>query len=267
MQKIILKNGNTSIQRTIPNHEEILYSSIKWGKIESIFTPAFWFSQVLMHKTKQDEFIYKIGNNLEEEIVVCLLGGFGIKEELCLASFQALKKHNVIEDIEKISIEKIKYILLNEVKINNRTIKYRYYNKKSEYIYNALIKLKKDNYDIKSFSDIELRNYLTTFQGIGLKTASWIVRNYLNSDNVAILDIHIHRAGILTGFFDINDSIEKNYLHMEKKFLMFAKALNVKASELDVLIWSKIRILNSMVIELVNEKKNNLLNFKQDVII
>ena len=63
-QKIILKNGNTSIQRTIPNHEEILYSSIKWGKIESIFTPAFWFSQVLMHKTKQDEFIYKIGNNL-----------------------------------------------------------------------------------------------------------------------------------------------------------------------------------------------------------
>lgn len=71
----------------------------------------------------------------------------------------------------------------------------------------------------------------------------------------------------MTGFFDINDSIEKNYLHMEKKFLMFAKALNVKASELDVLIWSKIRILNSMVIELVNEKKNNLLNFKQDVII
>ena len=45
-----------------------------------------------MHKTKQDEFIYKIGNNLEEEIVVCLLGGFGIKEDLCLASFQALKK-------------------------------------------------------------------------------------------------------------------------------------------------------------------------------
>ena len=57
------------------------------------------------------------------------------------------------------------------------------------------------------------------------------------------------------------------YLYFEKKFLMFAKALNVKASELDVLIWSKIRILNSMVIELVNEKKNNLLNFKQDVII
>ena len=47
-------------------------------------------------------------SNLEEEIVVCLLGGFGIKEDLCLASFQALKKHNVIEDIEKISIEKIK---------------------------------------------------------------------------------------------------------------------------------------------------------------
>lgn len=255
MQKMILKNGEKNIQKTIPNQDEILYSSIKWGRMESIFTPAFWFSQVLMHHAKKDNFVYKIGNNLEEEIVVCLLGGFGIKEELCLASFKALRQHKVIENIEQISIDEIKDILLNKVQINNKHVKYRYYNKKSEYIYNALIKLKKDNFEIKSFSDIELRNYLTTFQGIGLKTASWIVRNYLNSDNVAILDIHIYRAGVLTGFFDINDSIEKNYLLMEKKFLKFAKAINVKASELDVLIWSKIRILNYMVIELVNEKK------------
>ncbi|MFA7570000.1 MAG: hypothetical protein WCY75_01985 [Sulfurimonadaceae bacterium] len=255
MQKIFVKNENSIIQKTIPNQDEILYSSIKWGKIESIFTPAFWFSQVLMHHAKKDTFIYKIGQNLEEEVVVCLLGGFGIKEELCLASFKALMQHKIIENIEKISIDDIKDILLNKVQLNNRHIKYRYYNKKSEYIYNALIKLKRDNLDISSFSDIQLRNYLTTFQGIGLKTASWIVRNYLNSDNVAILDIHIYRAGVLAGFFDINDSIEKNYLAMEEKFLKFAKAINVKASELDVLIWSKIRVLNHMVIELVNEKR------------
>lgn len=258
MQKFILKNGKNIIVKTLPNHDEVIYSSVQWGKVDKIFTPAFWLSQVLMHESQNDNFYYKIGESLEEEIVVCLLGGFGIKEELCLAAFKTLKNHNIINNIEESSIEEIKYLLLNKIELNNKHVKYRYYNKKSEYIYNALIKLKKDHINISELSDIELRNYLISFQGIGLKTASWIVRNYLNSDNVAILDIHIYRAGVIAGFFDINDSIEKNYLLMEKKFLQFAKAINVKASQLDVLIWSKIRILNHMVIQLVNEKKFNL---------
>lgn len=260
MQNFIIKNNqNDVILKTLPDQDEIIYSSIKWGKVTNVFTPAFWLSQVLMHDAQEDDYYYKIGNSLEEEIVVCLLGGFGIKEELCLASFSALKQHNIINNIENTSIDEIKYILLNKVILNNKHIKYRYYNKKSEYIFKALLKLKQDNLNITELSDIELRNYLVTFQGIGLKTASWVVRNYLNSDNVAILDIHIYRAGVIAGFFDINDSIEKNYLLMEKKFLKFAKALNVKASQLDVLIWSKIRVLNHMVIQLVNDRKNTII--------
>ncbi|MDZ3993341.1 hypothetical protein PspTeo4_24872 [Pseudomonas sp. Teo4] len=40
-----------------------------------------------------------------------------------------------------------------------------------------------------------LRDWLLELPGIGYKTASWVARNWLDADDVAILDIHILRAG------------------------------------------------------------------------
>jgi endonuclease III len=40
--------------------------------------------------------------------------------------------------------------------------------------------------------------------GIGPKTASWIARNWLDADDVAILDIHIMRVGQVIGLFPLS---------------------------------------------------------------
>ena len=77
--------------------------------------------------------------------------------------------------------------------------------------------------------------------GIGPKTASWAVRNWLESDEVAILDIHVIRAGILMKIFSPNHRPERNYLAMERRFLDLAMALNAKAGNLDALIWQQMR--------------------------
>ena len=42
--------------------------------------------------------------------------------------------------------------------------------------------------------DVVLRDALTAIPGVGLKTASWAVRNHRASDSVAVLDVHIVRA-------------------------------------------------------------------------
>ena len=61
--------------------------------------------------------------------------------------------------------------------------------------------------------------------------------NWLDADNVAILDIHILRAGVLAGFLDAELTVERDYLALEAQFLKFSHGLGVRASELDAVIW------------------------------
>jgi thermostable 8-oxoguanine DNA glycosylase len=73
--------------------------------------------------------------------------------------------------------------------------------------------------------------------GIGLKTASWIARNWMDADDVAILDIHIMRVGQAMGLFPLAFTVERHYLELEALFLQFSHALDVRASELDAVVW------------------------------
>ena len=77
--------------------------------------------------------------------------------------------------------------------------------------------------------------------GIGPKTASWIARNWLNSNEVAILDICVIRAGQLMNLFTTSERVEAHYFEMEQRFLDLAGAMRVSPSDLDALIWSETR--------------------------
>ena len=100
----------------------------------------------------------------------------------------------------------------------------------------------------------ELRHWLLTLPGVGPKTASWITRNWLNSDEVAIIDIHIHRAGLIAGFFSIDNVVHRDYAVMEVQFLEFSSRLGVRAAVLDALMWKHMRDSNSLAIRLIQEK-------------
>lgn len=231
----------------IPNEHDVLYEDIKWGKFEKLFTPAFWYSQTLFFEAKNDNiFKYRIGSSFKQEVVACLLGGYGIPSEIGNAKFNQLIDSGFF-DKENFSINEISEILHMPTNFKGNKIKYRFASQKSKYIYDALEKI--SIIDDKKLSDLELREFLTTIKGIGLKTASWIIRNHRQSNEVAILDIHIYRAGIITGFFNFTDKIEKNYLDMEKKFLRFSKELKIEALKLDVIIWRIMKTINDVAID------------------
>lgn len=92
-----------------------------------------------------------------------------------------------------------------------------------------------------------------------MKTASWVARNWLDADDVAILDIHIYRAGVLGGFFDAETTIEKHYLSLEEKFIALAHSMDVRTSELDALMWYEMQASTS-ALNLMKNKLNNQLN-------
>jgi hypothetical protein len=60
--------------------------------------------------------------------------------------------------------------------------------------------------------------------------ASWIVRNWLGSNDVAILDIHVIRAGKRMGLFSTIGRVEQHYLKMERRVLDLAVAMIVPAT-------------------------------------
>ncbi len=88
---------------------------------------------------------------------------------------------------------------------------------------------------------LALRAWLMTHRGIGYKTASWIARNRVADAPVAVLDVHVIRAGTRIGLFSPSDAVPRDYLKMERQFVDFAAALEARTAELDVLIWAQMR--------------------------
>ncbi|MCU1273502.1 MAG: Integrase, partial [Bryobacterales bacterium] len=85
------------------------------------------------------------------------------------------------------------------------------------------------------------------FPGIGLKTSSWVVRNHRASDAIAVIDVHILRAGRHIGLFPQNLNAQRHYRELEGLFLKFAVAIDVPAGQLDALMWDYMRRLSGAI--------------------
>src|SRR6202044_1465019 len=123
-----------------------------------------------------------------------------------------------------------------------RPRRYRYPRQKARYLAQSMRRLCDFT---EPADDLELRDSLTEFPGIGLKTASWIVRNHRASNKVAVIDIHILRAGQHIGLFRSDLTPQRDYRTLESAFISFAAAINVAAGLLDAVIWDQMRRLIS----------------------
>ena len=223
----------------LPDAHEELMPGVYWGAVDQIFTPAFWAGQYWLSPYLTTGYGQKFGETLKEEVVACLLGGYGVSSEVAFAAFQLLKSEGLFS-MPSPSTRDILKILSIPMVINGRQVHYRFPKQKSEYICDFL----QSSIELRLFdmSHLQFRSWLLQFKGIGPKIASWITRNWFNSDQVAILDIHIYRAGLLAGIFPENVSVSQYYFKLEDRFLEFASCLGIKPSLLDILIWSQMKL-------------------------
>lgn len=232
--------SNTSINSDITEvadpFDEVLPGVI-WGRPEWVFSPAYWVA--LARTGTRDRRLFRKPDSLKEEIIFCLLGGYGITAELNCAAFSHLKSRGLFRRSKNIGQRKIEEFLSEPMKVGSKLIRYRFPQQRSKRIASALTYI--NSSQIPQGDALELRDYLTSINGIGPKTASWIVRNWTGTDDVAILDIHVHRAGVKMGVFSEDSLLPRDYDLMEAQFLAFANKISVKPSDLDVLIWSNMR--------------------------
>lgn len=201
------------------------------GREWQLGTAAFWESAAEMAVPPPT---YRLGNNLVEELGVCLLGGYGIPFALGNAAFEALREEGVFLPNADWSVDEVERLLRAPLMVEGHTRKYRFPRQKAVRLVNGIAFVRTGE---EPRSDVELRNWLTEIAGVGPKTASWVVRNHRSSDEVAIVDIHIVRAGTVAGVFDPLWVLPRDYALFERAFLSWASQADLSAALLDACIW------------------------------
>jgi N-glycosylase/DNA lyase len=240
--EVLLGNEIHVVELPAPQAEVI--AGVKWGQFDHIFSPAFWFVRA-WYQRAHAPVVHRLGENLVEEIVACLLGGYGLPAEIGLAAFARLKQNGMLANL--VSEENIFRALMEPLIVRGRRVHYRYPRQRSHFVAEALKRVNSSPPPAVT-DDLRFRGWLLGFKGIGLKTASWITRNFLDSDNVAILDVHIYRAGLLAGVFSPEQTVVRDYQVLEEQLVRFATALNVRLALLDSLMWSEMRQMGSFAI-------------------
>ena len=229
---IFLETAVFNIEFPTPDTEVL--PGVPWGSIDAFPTPAYWAYQVFAQRIQGNRINYKLGATLKEEVGACLLGGHGIPASVGLAAYHHVKQRGAFGELPPTEEALLEW-LSEPLVVDGKQIHYRFAKQKARYLAAALQKLAAE--DAPLGTGKALRNWLLAIPGIGYKTASWVARNWLDADDVAILDIHILRAGLLGKFFQEDLTVERDYLKLEEQFLRFSECLGVRASELDALIW------------------------------
>lgn len=243
-QCIIVWRGTRVERLLLPAANVEVLPGVKWGRFDQFFTPAFWLSRLWIDGEQSEFTNYSIGRSLRDEVAACLLGGHGMPAEVGLMAFKRLHHLGLLAGTSAES--EIERALREPLEVNGRSVKYRYPHTKAAFVAAAMRRLSVEA--APTGSGKQLRDWLLGFRGIGPKTASWIARNSLGADDVAILDIHIVRAGLLMGLFSRRHTVQRDYLHMEARLVEFARLVGVKLSRFDSMVWCYMRCMNRLAI-------------------
>lgn len=170
-----------------------------------------------------------------EEVAACVLGGYGIPADVGLAAYRCLRDRGLLAETGDATGAEMEAALRLPLQVGGRSVRYRFAAQRGHRLAHALSEIRTSQ---PPDDPLELRSWLMTLPGVGPKTASWVVRNHLHSDAVAIIDVHVLRAGVIAGVFDPRWSPRRDYLLLEQLFLRWARLGQVSAAALDATVWA-----------------------------
>lgn len=230
-----LRDSGPTVVLAPPGHPE---RRLAWGHCWQVGTAAYWVviteSATADGTMRQGPHRHRLGRDLAEEVGACLLGGHGMPYEIGLAAFRAVRDAGLLARTSQ--DHELERVLREPLHVGGRTVSYRYPRQRARWLAAALRHVWTQTPPARAD---ELRDWLLLAPGIGPKTAGWIVRNHLGSDRVAIIDVHVLRAGTDAGVFDPTWTPASDYRRLEAFFLAWASQGGVRAADLDAVIWSE----------------------------
>lgn len=213
-----------------------------WGQPHHLGTAAYWIDQAFAAPSREPAL--RLGKDLYEEIAACLLGGFGMPAEVALTAYEAVRQEGLL-DPPCHDPEPIRMVLERPLAVPGRArpVRYRFPRQRSDRLAAALhAATARSGWPD---DDREFRDALAELPGVGIKTASWVTRNMRLSDDVAVIDVHIHNAGVAAGFFSEAWKLPRDYRRFEAAFCEVARLGGVGAAELDAVMWEQMALLGN----------------------
>jgi thermostable 8-oxoguanine DNA glycosylase len=202
---------------------------------------------------KEYSLFQKSKDQVLDEFFFVSLGGFGISYELNLSGLQILKNQSLLSRdyykykdklgaIEEKIREQFSEKQFAPANSNGELRKYRYIESKPKIVSNAGYWLWKscewELYDkLLNLEAVESRLWLCTCPGIGMKSASWLLRNTGFNDDCAVFDVHILRFLNYLGFYVPKQLTERMYLNLEEALRKVCNKVGVTLGKMDYLLW------------------------------
>lgn len=233
-------------------HAEVL-PGIAMGRPDVILSPAYWRWRCA-HAEQVGEGYVARESTLHEELGFCLLGGYGVRVETNEAFFRFLHERGVFDFGARPSEEHLFDLLSERIPVSDaggmKLQRYRFPRQKAARLARSLAMADELAPERAAHAKVPraFRNRLLAMPGVGPKTASWIARNWLGAEDVAILDIHILRLGRYLRLFPEQVRLPADYERLESRFVAFAAALEVRPSILDAVIWDDMRRFGSRMV-------------------
>lgn len=201
-----------------------------------------------------DETIVQVSNdNVLKEFFFVVLGGFGISYELNISALEVLRNKKYIIS-EKYMTREIAAITANQLRYElslpqfepatrqGNLRKYRFIETKPITISNAGLWLWNEcEWDIlgkiENLGSINARYWLCECPGLGMKSASWLLRNTGINDDCAVFDVHILRFLNKLGLEIPENLTQKSYLKLEEALRVICNKIGVSLGSMDYLLW------------------------------
>ncbi|TAH60805.1 MAG: hypothetical protein EWM50_06375 [Gottschalkiaceae bacterium] len=188
---------------------------------------------------------------LIDEFFFVVLGGYGISYELNRSGLNILKSKGLISShlYTDDKVKEVEVFIREEFSLkqfepktkSNELRKYRFIESKPAIVASAGNWIFNEcNWNLNEWLDIndqDSRSKLCKCPGIGMKSASWFLRNIGYNEDYAVFDVHILRFISKIGIDVPNVITEKVYINLENILRAICSRIDVTLGKMDYLLW------------------------------
>ncbi len=205
-----------------------------------------WRSYGDLYVRRISELITAASADIEHELLFCILGGHGVSYELARSAAFRLRQLDVFAvdwDPQALQVrvrEELNEAQFQPARKNGSLRRYRFPTRKAAHVAAAASWVKKRRPLAELLRGIESehrrRELMCQCPGVGLKSASWLLRNAGLAENLAVIDVHVLRALASSGRIN-GVRLPQDYLAIEGKFLDWCSELEAPPAAMDLLLW------------------------------
>jgi N-glycosylase/DNA lyase len=180
--------------------------------------------------------------SIRRELLFCLLGGHGVPYELNLSATEVLWRRGLFRHWRPTAVRldfELSARQFTPLRKDGSMRRYRYPKRKAQALSEAARWMAEHGPLFSALlgldSERERRSFLCACPGIGLKSASWLLRNCGLAGNLAILDVHVLRAMRESG--RAHSWAMSDYEGLEQVFLAWCEDLGTEPAGFDLMLW------------------------------